>query len=187
MVLGVTSMYVPHSSLVTGEHGRMLSKSCISFTEHLSALTFISRCICSLSSLVQFLFATYYLVLIICIILQENRIPFATRGLCPLSPDARRRAASLLDQRLLRSPSPNRGAVWKFNTVNEALVHSSRWKGYTFDVKPEECGEYWFSTLNNLPSFIYLFPIWFIFMLIKVFVTAFLCLSLIRSLFLEWR
>nr|XP_049693311.1 uncharacterized protein LOC110379945 [Helicoverpa armigera] len=73
---------------------------------------------------------------------KENRIPFAARGLCPLSPDARRRAASLLDQRLLRSPSPTRAVVWKFNTVNEALVQSSRWKEYTFDVKPDECGEY---------------------------------------------
>ncbi|XP_035440819.1 uncharacterized protein LOC118269680 [Spodoptera frugiperda] len=73
---------------------------------------------------------------------KENRVPFAARGLCPLSPDARRRAASLLDQRLLRSPSPSRDVVWKFNTVNESFVHSSRWKGYTFDVKPDECGEY---------------------------------------------
>ncbi|KAJ8719025.1 hypothetical protein PYW07_016581 [Mythimna separata] len=73
---------------------------------------------------------------------KENRIPFAARGLCPLSPDARRRAASLLDQRLLRSPSPDRAAIWKFNTVNEALVNSSRWKNYTFDEKPDECGEY---------------------------------------------
>ncbi|XP_022826128.1 uncharacterized protein LOC111356110 isoform X1 [Spodoptera litura] len=73
---------------------------------------------------------------------KENRVPFAARGLCPLSPDARRRAASLLDQRLLRSPSPNQDVVWKFNTVNESFVHSSRWKGYTFDVKPDECGEY---------------------------------------------
>lgn len=79
------------------------------------------------------------------IFLQENRVPFAARGLCPLSPDARRRAASLLDQRLLRSPSPSRDVVWKFNTVNESFVHSSRWKGYTFDVKPDECGEYWLS------------------------------------------
>ncbi|KAJ8724430.1 hypothetical protein PYW08_015904 [Mythimna loreyi] len=73
---------------------------------------------------------------------KENRIPFVARGLCPLSPDARRRAASLLDQRLIRSPSPTRAGVWKFNTVNEALVNSSRWKNYTFDVKPDECGEY---------------------------------------------
>ncbi|XP_026732139.1 uncharacterized protein LOC113496937 [Trichoplusia ni] len=73
---------------------------------------------------------------------KENRVPCPPRGLCPLSPDARRRAASLLDQRSLRSPSPSRALLWKFNTVNEALVNSSHWKGYTFDVKPDECGEY---------------------------------------------
>ncbi|CAH2085552.1 unnamed protein product [Euphydryas editha] len=55
------------------------------------------------------------------------------RGLCPLSPDARRRATSLLDQRNLRTPSPSRSIVWKFNTVNEAIVNSSRWKD--FDLK----------------------------------------------------
>ncbi|XP_075975913.1 uncharacterized protein LOC142976436 [Anticarsia gemmatalis] len=69
----------------------------------------------------------------------QHRIQGAVHGLCPLSPDARRRAASLLDQRLLRSPSPSRAVVWKFNTVNEALVKSSRWKDYTFDAKPDDC------------------------------------------------
>lgn len=75
--------------------------------------------------------------------LQESRVPGSVRGLCPLSPDARRRAASLLDQRRLGSPTPSsQHLVWKFNTVSEALVNSSRWKNYTFDVTPDECGEY---------------------------------------------
>ncbi|XP_045767563.1 uncharacterized protein LOC123868926 [Maniola jurtina] len=50
--------------------------------------------------------------------------PGSLRGLCPLSPDARRRAASLLDQRHLRTPSPSTSMVWKFNTVNEALTRA---------------------------------------------------------------
>ncbi|CAH2267412.1 uncharacterized protein LOC120627043 [Pararge aegeria] len=61
------------------------------------------------------------------------RAPGSIRGIYPLSPDARRRAASLLDHRHLRTPSPSSSLVWKFNTVNEALVHSSRWK--EFDLK----------------------------------------------------
>ncbi|XP_031762810.2 uncharacterized protein LOC113519025 isoform X2 [Galleria mellonella] len=71
---------------------------------------------------------------------KESRGPL--RGLCPLSPDARRRTASLLDQSRMRSPSPSRAVVWKFNTVNETLVNSSRWKEYPFDIRPDECGEY---------------------------------------------
>ncbi|XP_059053612.1 uncharacterized protein LOC131847917 isoform X1 [Achroia grisella] len=67
----------------------------------------------------------------------------SVRGLCPLSPDARRRAASLLDHSRMRTPSPSRAVIWKFNTVNEAVVNSSRWKKYTFDIKPDECGEYY--------------------------------------------
>lgn len=62
-------------------------------------------------------------------------------GMCPLSPDARRRASSLLDNRLLRSPSPCRAVIWKFNTVNESLVNSNYWKEYTFDPKSEGCAE----------------------------------------------
>ncbi|XP_028172214.1 uncharacterized protein LOC114361411 [Ostrinia furnacalis] len=74
---------------------------------------------------------------------REVRVPGSVRGLCPLSPDARRRAASLLDQRKLCSSPPSaQHVVWKFNTVSEALVNSSRWKNYTFDVNPDECGEY---------------------------------------------
>ncbi|XP_053606058.1 uncharacterized protein LOC128672739 isoform X2 [Plodia interpunctella] len=73
---------------------------------------------------------------------KESRVSGSIRGLCPLSPDARLRANSMLEQRRVHSPSPNRSVVWKFNTVNEALVNSSRWKEYTFNVKPDECGEY---------------------------------------------
>ncbi|CAB3235649.1 unnamed protein product [Arctia plantaginis] len=72
----------------------------------------------------------------------QHRVSGTVRGLCPLSPDARRRAASLLDQRLLRPQSPSGGGVWKFNTVNEALVNSSRWKDYTFELNSDQCGEY---------------------------------------------
>lgn len=57
--------------------------------------------------------------------------------MCPLSPDARRRASSLLDNRLQRPLSPSNPVMWKFNTVNEALVNSNRWKDYTFDVMAE--------------------------------------------------
>ncbi|XP_052739807.1 uncharacterized protein LOC112043597 [Bicyclus anynana] len=56
------------------------------------------------------------------------RAPGSIRGLCPLSPDVRRRAASLLDQRHLGSPTPSTSLAWKFNTINESLVNSSRWK-----------------------------------------------------------
>ncbi|XP_060802234.1 uncharacterized protein LOC106137631 [Amyelois transitella] len=72
---------------------------------------------------------------------KETRFSGSIRDICPLSPDARLRATSMLDQRRLGSPSPNHSVVWKFNTVNEALVNSSRWKEYTFDVKPDECEE----------------------------------------------
>lgn len=61
---------------------------------------------------------------------QDPRVCGSIRGLCPLSPDARRRASSLLDQRNLHTPSPSRPIVWKFNTVNEAIVHSSRWRDF---------------------------------------------------------
>ncbi|CAH0723734.1 unnamed protein product, partial [Brenthis ino] len=64
------------------------------------------------------------------------------RGLCPLSPDARRRASSLLDQRNLRTPSPSRSVAWKFNTVNEALVHSSRWKDFGYKMSLNENDEF---------------------------------------------
>ncbi|KAM3967132.1 uncharacterized protein ACR2FA_011985 [Aphomia sociella] len=67
----------------------------------------------------------------------------SVRGLCPLSPDARRRASSLLNQSRMRSPSPSRSVVWKFNTINEGVVNSSRWKEYAFDIRPDECGEYY--------------------------------------------
>ncbi|CAG4945333.1 unnamed protein product [Colias eurytheme] len=62
---------------------------------------------------------------------RDSRMHGSIRGICPLSPDARRRAASLLDQRHLRTPSPSRSVVWKFNTVNEALVHSAQWKEFS--------------------------------------------------------
>ncbi|XP_038221356.1 uncharacterized protein LOC119839207 [Zerene cesonia] len=61
---------------------------------------------------------------------RDSRMHGSIRLHCPLSPDARRRAASLLDQRHLRTPSPSRSVVWKFNTVNEALVHSAQWKEF---------------------------------------------------------
>ncbi|XP_050665234.1 uncharacterized protein LOC126965612 isoform X2 [Leptidea sinapis] len=52
-------------------------------------------------------------------------------GKCPISPEARWRAASLLDNH--RSPSLQ-NYIWKFNTVNEALVHSSRWKDISSEI-----------------------------------------------------
>ncbi|KAL4711403.1 hypothetical protein ACJJTC_016157 [Scirpophaga incertulas] len=68
---------------------------------------------------------------------KEARVPGSMRGLCPLSPDARRRAASLLDERRLgKSPTPSQQVVWKFNTVSEALVNSTRWN-YTFELQHE--------------------------------------------------
>lgn len=73
---------------------------------------------------------------------QECRGPGSIRGFCPLSPDARRRAASLLDQRNLRTPSPSRSVFWKFNTVNEALVHSSRWKDFGLKMSLNENDEF---------------------------------------------
>ncbi|CAH2981796.1 unnamed protein product [Chilo suppressalis] len=74
---------------------------------------------------------------------KEARVPGSMRGICPLSPDARRRATSLLDQSRLGSyveSVPH--VVWKFNTVSEALVNSSRWKNYTFDANNDECAKY---------------------------------------------
>ncbi|XP_049870770.1 uncharacterized protein LOC126370091 isoform X2 [Pectinophora gossypiella] len=73
---------------------------------------------------------------------KEGRAQGSIRGMCPLSPDARRRAASLLDSRQMYASGVPHSVVWKFNTVNEALVNSSRWKEYTFEGKPENCGEY---------------------------------------------
>ncbi|XP_032515742.2 uncharacterized protein LOC116768937 isoform X1 [Danaus plexippus] len=73
---------------------------------------------------------------------KECRGPGSIRGFCPLSPDARRRAASLLDQRNLRTPSPSRSVFWKFNTVNEALVHSSRWKDFGLKMSLNENDEF---------------------------------------------
>nr|XP_034828868.1 uncharacterized protein LOC117986142 [Maniola hyperantus] len=70
------------------------------------------------------------------------RAPGSIRGLCPLSPDARCRAASLLDQRHLRTPSPSTSLAWKFNTVNEALVHSSRWKEFGLKICLNENDEF---------------------------------------------
>ncbi|KAI5631669.1 hypothetical protein NE865_15628 [Phthorimaea operculella] len=72
---------------------------------------------------------------------KEARAPGSTRGICPLSPHARRRASSLLDQRKTYSPLQSRSVVWKFNTVNEALVNSSKWKDYAFDANADGCGE----------------------------------------------
>ncbi|CAK1544053.1 unnamed protein product [Leptosia nina] len=62
---------------------------------------------------------------------REARMHGSKRVVCPLSPDTRRRAASLLDQRRLRSPSPSQSVIWKFNTINEALVHSAHWKEFS--------------------------------------------------------
>ncbi|KAJ0177806.1 hypothetical protein K1T71_006679 [Dendrolimus kikuchii] len=73
--------------------------------------------------------------------LKNKEVPVLSlnEGTFPLSPNARSRASSLLDNRIHRTSSPSRPVVWKFNTVTEALVHSSRWKDYTFEAKPEEC------------------------------------------------
>ncbi|XP_050349469.1 uncharacterized protein LOC126772912 isoform X2 [Nymphalis io] len=73
---------------------------------------------------------------------KEPRGCGSIRGLYPLSPDARRRAASLLDHRNLSTPSPPRSVVWKFNTVNEALVHSSHWKDFEFKMNLNENDEF---------------------------------------------
>ncbi|XP_047532139.1 uncharacterized protein LOC125067525 [Vanessa atalanta] len=70
------------------------------------------------------------------------RVCGSVRGLCSLSPDTRRRAASLLDHRNLSTPSPSRSVVWKFNTVNEALVHSSHWKYFDFKMNVNENDEF---------------------------------------------
>lgn len=72
---------------------------------------------------------------------QDSRGAGSIRGICPLSPEARRRAASLLDQRHLYSPGAPRSVVWKFNTVNEAMVNSAKWKEYTFEMTPDPNGE----------------------------------------------
>ncbi|KAJ2947493.1 hypothetical protein O0L34_g17279 [Tuta absoluta] len=72
---------------------------------------------------------------------KEARPSGSVRGICPLSPHARRRASSLLDQRKTYSPLQSRSVVWKFNTVNEALVNSSKWKDYAFDANADGCGE----------------------------------------------
>ena len=64
------------------------------------------------------------------------------RGLCPLSPYAHQRSSSLIDQRNLRPPSPSKSTLWKFNTVNEALVHSSRWKDFGYKVNLNESDEF---------------------------------------------
>ncbi|CAH3982228.1 uncharacterized protein LOC123714084 [Pieris brassicae] len=69
---------------------------------------------------------------------REFRVADSRRGVCPLSPEARRRAASLLDERQLRSPTPTRSVIWKFNTINEALVHSAQWKEFTSDMKSND-------------------------------------------------
>ncbi|XP_026318608.1 uncharacterized protein LOC113229279 isoform X2 [Hyposmocoma kahamanoa] len=68
---------------------------------------------------------------------KDSRGAGSIRGICPLSPEARRRAASLLDQRHLYSPGAPRSVVWKFNTVNEAMVNSAKWKEYTFEMTPD--------------------------------------------------
>ncbi|CAF4829770.1 unnamed protein product [Pieris macdunnoughi] len=69
---------------------------------------------------------------------RESRVSDSRRGVCPRSPEARRRAASLLDERQLRSPTPTRSVIWKFNTINEALVHSTQWKEFNSDMKPND-------------------------------------------------
>lgn len=61
---------------------------------------------------------------------QDNSVCGSIGGLCQLSADARCRTSSLFDQRNLHTPSPSRPTVWKFNTVNEAIVHSSRWREF---------------------------------------------------------
>ncbi|XP_045488411.1 uncharacterized protein LOC111001638 isoform X2 [Pieris rapae] len=66
---------------------------------------------------------------------REFRVSDSRRGVCPRSPEMRLRAASLLDERQLRSPTPTRSVIWKFNTINEALVHSAQWKEFTSDMK----------------------------------------------------
>ncbi|CAH2040546.1 unnamed protein product, partial [Iphiclides podalirius] len=67
---------------------------------------------------------------------KEPRLPGTVRGQCPLTPSAKQRAASLMDHRLARSPSPSRCPVWKFNTINEAMVNSAQWNEYAFEMKP---------------------------------------------------
>ncbi|XP_048000466.1 uncharacterized protein LOC125237438 isoform X1 [Leguminivora glycinivorella] len=56
----------------------------------------------------------------------------------PLSPGARRRACSLLDQRVSPAELPRRA---KCNTINEALLNSHHWMDYTFDTKRTDCGD----------------------------------------------
>ncbi|XP_063389741.1 uncharacterized protein LOC134675420 [Cydia fagiglandana] len=56
----------------------------------------------------------------------------------PLSPGVRRRAASLLDQRVSSTVLPGHA---KCNTINEALLNSQHWMDYTFETKPNDCGD----------------------------------------------
>ncbi|XP_063540423.1 uncharacterized protein LOC134749425 [Cydia strobilella] len=56
----------------------------------------------------------------------------------PLSPGVRRRAASLLDQRVSSTALPCHA---KSNTINEALLNSQLWMDYTFETKPNDCGD----------------------------------------------
>ncbi|XP_063635002.1 uncharacterized protein LOC134805669 [Cydia splendana] len=56
----------------------------------------------------------------------------------PLSPGVRRRAASLLDQRVSSTVLPCHA---KCNTINEALLNSQHWMDYTFETKPNDCGD----------------------------------------------
>ncbi|XP_068626828.1 uncharacterized protein [Battus philenor] len=69
---------------------------------------------------------------------KEPRMPGSIRGQCPLSPSVRLRASSLLDHRLIRTPSPSRPIVWKFNTINETMVNSAQWNEYTFQRKSDD-------------------------------------------------
>ncbi|XP_061704702.1 uncharacterized protein LOC133525922 isoform X2 [Cydia pomonella] len=56
----------------------------------------------------------------------------------PLSPGVRRRAASLLDHRVSSTVLTCHA---KCNTINEALLNSHHWMDYTFETKPNECGD----------------------------------------------
>ncbi|XP_063367687.1 uncharacterized protein LOC134656096 [Cydia amplana] len=55
-----------------------------------------------------------------------------------LSPGARRRAASLQDQRVSSTVLPGHA---KCNTIDEALLNSQHWMDYTFETKPNDCGD----------------------------------------------
>lgn len=50
------------------------------------------------------------------------------RSPCPASPRSRKRAMSLLNKRKVDGGTPDHCVLWKFNTVNESLVDSKRWK-----------------------------------------------------------